>query len=222
MGTTNWELLWPKIWTALLQTLQMVTIAMVLASIFGVLLGLVLYSTRPGHILANKFVFALLNGVINVIRPIPFIIFIVAIGPLTRAVIGTTIGTNAAIFALTIVASLSIARIVENNLVAVDPGAIEAGRAMGARPLRILFTIVVPEGLGALILGLTYMMVALIDATAVAGLVGGGGLGDLAMVYGYQRFDSTVMLVIIVFLIILVQLAQYGGNALSRKILRRG
>ena len=105
---------------------------------------------------------------------------------------------------------------------AVDPGTIEAGRAMGARPLRILFTIVVPEGLGALILGLTYMMVALIDATAVAGLVGGGGLGDLAMVYGYQRFDSTVMLVIIMILIVLVQLAQYGGNALSRKILRRG
>lgn len=222
MGTTNWDLLWPKILTALLQTLQMVTVAMILASIFGVLLGLVLYSTRPGHILANRFVFALLNGIINIIRPIPFIIFIVAIGPLTRTVIGTTIGTNAAIFALTIVASLSIARIVENNLVAVDPGTIEAGRAMGARPLRILFTIVVPEGLGALILGLTYMMVALIDATAVAGLVGGGGLGDLAMVYGYQRFDSTVMLVTIVILIVLVQLAQYGGNALSRKILRRG
>lgn len=222
MGTTNWDLLWPKILTALLQTLQMVTVAMILASIFGVLLGLVLYSTRPGHILANRFVFALLNGIINIIRPIPFIIFIVAIGPLTRTVIGTTIGTNAAIFALTIVASLSIARIVENNLVAVDPGTIEAGRAMGARPMRILFTIVVPEGLGALILGLTYMMVALIDATAVAGLVGGGGLGDLAMVYGYQRFDSTVMLVIIVILIVLVQLAQYGGNALSRKILRRG
>ncbi|MFJ2620400.1 methionine ABC transporter permease [Glutamicibacter sp. NPDC087344] len=222
MGNTDWSLLWPKIFTALLQTLQMVSIAMILASIFGLLLGLVLYSTRPGHILANRFVFVVLNALINIIRPIPFIIFIVAIGPLTRAVIGTTIGTEAAIFALTIVASLSIARIVENNLVAVDPGVIEAGRAMGARPLRILFTIVVPEGLGALILGLTYMMVALIDATAVAGIVGGGGLGDLAMVYGYQRFDSTVMLVIIIFLIALVQLAQFGGNALSRKILRRG
>lgn len=222
MGTTDWSTLWPKIWSAGLQTLQMVTISMVLASIFGLLLGLILYSTRPGHILANRFVFAVLNAVINIIRPIPFIIFIVAIGPLTRTVIGTTIGTGAAIFALTIVASLSIARIVENNLVAVDPGVIEAGRAMGARSLRILFTIVVPEGLGALILGLTYMVVALIDATAVAGIVGGGGLGDLAMVYGYQRFDSTVMFVIIIFLIVLVQLAQFGGNALSRKILRRG
>lgn len=222
MGSTDWSLLWPKIFSAGLQTLQMVTISMLLASVFGLLIGLVLYSTRPGHLLANKFVFAVLNAVINVIRPIPFIIFIVAIGPLTRSVIGTTIGTGAAIFALTIVASLSIARIVETNLVAVDPGVIEAGRAMGARSLRILFTIVVPEGLGALILGLTYMVVALIDATAVAGIVGGGGLGDLAMVYGYQRFDSTVMFVIIVFLIILVQLAQFGGNALSRKILRRG
>ncbi len=222
MGTTDWSSLWPKIGAASLQTLQMVTVTMILATVFGLLIGLVLYSTRPGHILANRFVFAALNSLINIIRPIPFIIFIVAIGPLTRAVIGTTIGTEAAIFALTIVASLSIARIVENNLVAVDPGVIEAGRAMGARPLRILFTIVVPEGLGALILGLTYIVVALIDATAVAGIVGGGGLGDLAMVYGYQRFDSTVMFVIIIFLIVLVQLAQWGGNALSRKILRRG
>ncbi|WP_239464056.1 methionine ABC transporter permease [Glutamicibacter protophormiae] len=222
MGTTDWSSLWPKIGAASLQTLQMVTVTMILATVFGLLIGLVLYSTRPGHILANRFVFAALNSLINIIRPIPFIIFIVAIGPLTRAVIGTTIGTEAAIFALTIVASLSIVRIVENNLVAVDPGVIEAGRAMGARPLRILFTIVVPEGLGALILGLTYIVVALIDATAVAGIVGGGGLGDLAMVYGYQRFDSTVMFVIIIFLIVLVQLAQWGGNALSRKILRRG
>lgn len=222
MGTTNWETLWPKIGAAALQTLHMVTLTMVLATIFGLALGLVLYSTRPGHILANKVVFGTLNALINVIRPIPFIIFIVAIGPLTRQVIGTTIGTQAAIFALTIVASLSIARIVENNLVAVDPGVIEAGRAMGARPLRILFTIVVPEGLGALILGLTYIVVALIDATAVAGLVGGGGLGDLAMVYGYQRFDTGVMVVVIVFLIAFVQLAQLGGNALSRRILRRG
>lgn len=222
MGTTDWEALWPKIWVAALQTLQMVTVTMVLATIFGVILGLVLYSTRPGHLLQNKLVFGLLNAVINIIRPIPFIIFIVAIGPLTRAVIGTTIGTEAAIFALTIVASLSIARIVENNLVAVDPGVIEAGRAMGARPLRILFTILVPEGLGPLILGLTYIVVALIDFTAVAGIVGGGGLGDLAMVYGYQRFDTGVMVAVIVFLIALVQLAQFGGNQLSRWILRRG
>jgi len=219
---TDWETLLPVLVESFQQTVVMVAVTVLISGIGGLLIGTALYATRPGNVLANRFVFGVLNALVNVIRPIPFIIFIVAIGPLTRAVIGTTIGTNAAIFALTIVASLSIARIVENNLVAVDPGAIEAGRAMGARPLRILFTIVVPEGLGALILGLTYMMVALIDATAVAGLVGGGGLGDLAMVYGYQRFDSTVMLVIIVFLIILVQLAQYGGNALSRKILRRG
>ena len=222
MGQTDWSKLWPRIGDAAFETLQMVTISMILASVFGILIALLLYSTRPGHILDNKFVYFALNAIINVIRPIPFIIFIVAIGPVTRAVIGTTIGTTAAIFALTIVASLSIARVIEQNLVAVEPGVIEAGRAMGARPLRILFTIVMPEALGPMILGLTFMLVALIDATAVAGIVGGGGLGDLAMVYGYQRFDTTVMITIILFLIVFVQISQFAGNKLSRVILRRG
>jgi D-methionine transport system permease protein len=156
--------LWPKIWTALLQTLQMVTVSFVLATALGVVLGLVLYSTRRGNLLQNAAVFTTLNAVINVIRPIPFIILIVAISPLTRVVIGTSIGTGAAIFALTIVATFSIARIAETNLVAVDRGSVEAGAAMGASPLRVLVTIVVPEALGPLVLGLTYIFVALVDA----------------------------------------------------------
>jgi len=160
-----------------------------------------------------------LNAVINVVRPIPFIILIVAISPLTRAVIGTSIGTGAAIFALTIVATFSIARIAETNLVAVDRGAVEAGAAMGASPLRVLGTIVVPEALGPLTLGLTYIFVALVDATAVAGLVGGGGLGNLAITYGYQRFDTVVMVTVIVLIIVLVQAAQLLGNRVARRVL---
>jgi len=211
--------LWPKIVTALLQTLQMVTVSFVLATVLGLVLGLVLYSTRRGNLLQNAVVFTSLNAVINVIRPIPFIILIVAISPLTRVVIGTSIGTEAAIFALTIVATFSIARIAETNLVAVDRGSVEAGAAMGASPVRVLATIVVPEALGPLVLGLTYIFVALVDATAVAGLVGGGGLGNLAITYGYQRFDTFVMVTVIVLIIVLVQVAQLLGNLVARKVL---
>ena len=219
MRELDLDVLAPKIWTALLQTLQMVTVSFVLATVLGLLLGLVLYATRRGALLQNAVVFGVLNGVINVVRPIPFIILIVAISPLTRVVVGTSIGTGAAIFALTIAATFSIARIAETNLVAVDPGTVEAGAAMGASPLRVLLTIVVPEALGPLTLGLTYIFVALVDATAVAGLVGGGGLGNLAITYGYQRFDTVVMVTVIVVIIVLVQAAQLLGNLVARRVM---
>ncbi len=134
---------------------------------------------------------------------------------------GTTIGTAAAVFPMTIAASFVIARVVENNLVSIDPGIIEAAKAMGASPLQIIFGVLIPEALGPLILGLTFITVGLIDFSAMAGTVGGGGLGDLAMTYGYQRFDASVMLVTIVILIVLVQIAQFAGNVISRKFLRR-
>ncbi|MDQ4137992.1 MAG: ABC transporter permease subunit [Actinomycetota bacterium] len=219
MRDIDLDALLPKIWTALLQTLQMVTVSFLIAAVCGVLLGIVLYATRKGNILQNAVVFGVLNTIINVVRPIPFIILIVAISPLTRVVVGTSIGTEAAIFPLTIVAAIAIARIAETNLVAVDPGTIEAGTAMGARPLRVLLTIVIPESLGPLVLGLTYILVALVDATAVAGVVGGGGLGNLALTYGWQRFDFFVMAVVITLLIVIVQLAQLLGNLVSRKVL---
>jgi D-methionine transport system permease protein len=219
MRDIDLDALLPKILTALLQTLQMVTVSFLIAAVAGVLLGIVLYATRKGNILQNAIVFGVLNTIINVVRPIPFIILIVAISPLTRVVVGTSIGTEAAIFPLTIVAAIAIARIAETNLVAVDPGTIEAGTAMGARPLRVLLTIVIPESLGPLVLGLTYILVALVDATAVAGVVGGGGLGNLALTYGWQRFDFFVMAVVITLLIVLVQVAQLLGNLVSRKVL---
>jgi len=146
---------------------------------------------------------------------------LVAIAPLTRAVIGTTIGTAAAIFPMTIAASFSVARVVENNLVSIDPGIIEAAKAMGAGPFRIIFEIIIPEAIGPLILGLTFVTIGLIDFSAMAGTVGGGGLGNLAMTYGYQRFDTSVMIVTVVILILLVQIAQLIGNYLSRIFLRR-
>jgi D-methionine transport system permease protein len=213
------DALLPRITKALFETLLMVSVSFVLATVLGLLLGLLLYATRPGNLLQNRGVFGGLNLLINVVRPIPFLIVAVSLIPFTRLLIGTSIGPQAAIVPLTLVASVAIARIAESNLVAVDPGAIEAGAAMGARPARVLFTIVVPESLGPLTLGLTYILVALVDATAVAGVLGGGGLGDLAMKYGYQRFDWLVIGIIVLILIVLVQFAQLLGNWISRKVM---
>lgn len=217
----DWSTFWPRIVEATGETLFMVATTLVFGSIFGIMLGLLLYVTRENNILENKLVFQILNFIINLIRPIPFIIFLVAISPVTRSVVGTTIGTTAAIFPMTIVACFSIARIVENNLVSIDAGVIEAAQAMGASPARIIFTVLIPEALGPLVLGLTFMSISLIDFSAVAGTVGGGGLGHIAMTYGYQRFDTSVMLVTVIILIVMVQVAQWLGNTLSKKIMRR-
>ena len=217
----DWSTFWPRIVEATGETLFMVATTLVFGSIFGIMLGLLLYVTRENNILENKFVFQVLNFLINLIRPVPFIIFLVAISPVTRSVVGTTIGTTAAIFPMTIVACFSIARIVENNLVSIDQGVIEAAQAMGASPSRIIFTVLIPEALGPLVLGLTFMSISLIDFSAVAGTVGGGGLGHIAMTYGYQRFDTSVMVVTVVILILMVQLAQWLGNTISKKIMRR-
>jgi D-methionine transport system permease protein len=217
----DWSTFWPRIVEATGETLIMVIATLIFGSIIGISLGLLLFVTRENNILENKAVSRVLNILINIIRPIPFIIFLVAISQLTRLVVGTTIGTTAAIFPMTIVASFVVARVVENNLVSIDPGVIEAAQAMGASPLRIIFTVLIPEALGPLILGLTFVSVSLIDFSAVAGTVGGGGLGHIAMTYGYQRFDASVMIVTVVILILMVQLAQWIGNTLSRKIMRR-
>jgi D-methionine transport system permease protein len=209
----------PRVARALFETLYMVTISFFLASIIGLILGIFLYATRPGQLLHSRVAHTTLNIIVNTLRPIPFIILLIALTPLTRALIGTSIGPSAAIIPLTIAASVGIARVAETNLVAVDPGVVEAATAVGARPLHILFGFVVREAFGPLILSLTFIFVALIDATAVAGAVGGGGLGNLALTYGYQRFDYAIMLLIILVLIGLVQLVQFLGNRLARRFI---
>lgn len=206
----------PKVARALGETLFMVSVAFFLASVIGLILGIFLYATRPGQLLHSRIVHTTLNIVVNTLRPIPFIILLIALTPLTRALIGTSIGPAAAILPLTIAASVGIARVAESNLVAVDPGVIEAAKSFGASPLHILFGFVVREAFGPLLLSLTFIFVALIDATAVAGAVGGGGLGNLALTYGYQRFDYAVMILIIIVLIALVQLVQFIGNRIAR------
>ena len=209
----------PRFLKALAETGIMVSVSFLGAAIIGLLLGLLLYASRPGNLLQNRVVFAVLNVLINVIRPIPFLIVAIALIPLTRLVFGTGLGPLPAALPLILVASVAIARVSESNLVAVDPGTIEAGAAMGASPARVLFTIVVPEALGPLTLGLTYILVALVDATAVAGVVGAGGLGDLAMKFGYARFDWITVIVVVISLVLLVQLAQWLGNSIAKRVI---
>lgn len=217
----NWDVLRPIFWQSTWETLQMVITTLVLGGFFGLILGVLLYTTRKGSVLENKWVYNLLNVVVNFVRPIPFIIFIVAIGPLTLSLVGTTIGTKAAIFALIIAATFGISRIVEQNLVSIDPGVVEAAQAMGASPFRIITRVLLPEALGPLILGYTFVFISVVDMTAVAGSVGGGGLGNFAIVYGYQRFNWWVTWAAVLTIIVLVQFAQFFGNWLSNKALRR-
>jgi len=209
----------PRFLRAIGETLIMVGVSFVAASIIGILLALWLYASRPGNLLENRYVYAVINFIINLIRPVPFLIVAIAVVGLTRIVFGTSLGPLAATLPLTIVASVAIARVIETNLVAVDPGAVEAGTAMGASPVRVLFTVVIPESLGPMVLGLTYIVVALVDATAVAGVLGAGGLGDLALKYGWARFDYTVIWIVVITLVILVQAIQAIGNAIARKVM---
>ncbi|MDK8809700.1 methionine ABC transporter permease [Corynebacterium sp. MSK035] len=203
------------------QTLYMVCVAMLIGGVAGLAIGVLLYTTRDGGVLRNTFVYQVLNVLINFVRPIPFIILVTAIGPLTKNVVGTTIGTEAAVFVMSIAATFAIARLVEQNLMSIDPGVIEAARAMGASPWRIIRTVVVPEALGPLVLGYTFAFIAVVDMSAMAGYIGGGGLGNFAITYGYQAFDWNVTLVTTLVIIFIVQLAQIFGNWLSKKIMRR-
>ncbi|TDC50911.1 ABC transporter permease [Jiangella ureilytica] len=217
----DWSELSPILWESVRETLYIVGVTVGSGGLLGLVLGVLLYATRRGNLLENVVVFSILNVAVNVVRPIPFIIFITAVGPVTLAVVGTTIGNDAVIFAMSIMATFVTARIVEQNLVATDPGVIEAARAMGASRLRILVTVLVPEALAPLILGYTFLLIGIVDMSALAGYVGGGGLGNFAIVYGYQRFNWEVTLVTVLVIIGMVQLAQLLGNWLARKALHR-
>lgn len=208
-------------WQASLETLYIVAITLTLGGLGGLLLGVVLYATRPGGLAAQRGVHVVTNVVVNFFRPIPFVIFIAAAQPAARLVVGTGIGNRAIIFALSVAAAFGISRIVEQNLVSVPPGVLEAARAMGAGRLRTILTVLLPEALGPLVLGYTFALVAIVDMSAVAGVVGGGGLGAFALNYGYRQFDPVVTWAAVLVIIAFVQLCQFAGNRLSRKALRR-
>lgn len=206
---------------ALLETLQMVAVSGAIASLLGIPLGVVLIVTGPGHILERRGANAVLGTIVNAARSTPFIILMVAIIPFTRFVVGTSIGTAAAIVPLTIAATPFIARLVEASLREVDRGLIEAAQAMGASPLQIITKVLVPEALPGIVAGITITLVSLTGFSAMAGFVGGGGLGDLGIRYGYQRFQGDVMAAVVVILIVLVQAIQSAGDLLARRLNKR-
>lgn len=203
---------------SLWETVYMVGVSAVAAALAGIPLGVVLVVTDRGHILENLALNRALGAIVNAARSTPFIILMVAIIPLTRLIVGTSIGTEAAIVPLSIAAIPFVGRIVENALKEVDRGVVEAAKAMGATPRQIILKVLLPEALPAIVLGLTLTVVSLIGYSAMAGAVGGGGLGDLAIRYGYQRFRADVMLATIVVLIAQVQLVQSCGELLARRL----
>ena len=206
---------------ATLQTLYMVAVSAVLGTVFGLPLGVFLATSQRGELLSAPWLNKVLGLIVNATRSVPFIILVVAIIPFTRMIAGTSIGTTAAIVPLTIAAVPFIARLVENAIREVDAGLIEAARAMGATPYQIIRKVLVPEALRGITLGLTLAVVSLIGYSAMVGAVGGEGLGDLGIRYGYQRFMPDVMLAVVVILIVMVQLVQSIGEWIAARVDKR-
>jgi D-methionine transport system permease protein len=211
----------PELWAATFETLYVVSLALLFGGSLGLLLGLALYATRPGSLFPHRFVFGVLNVIVNFFRPIPFVILLAAVQPIARSLGIPGIGPEFGIFAITIGSMFAISRIVEQNLLTVRPGILEAARAAGASRSRILFRLIPREALGPLILGYTFIVVALVDMTAIAGAVAAGGLGEFAIVYGFKQFNPAVTWAAVLIIIVIVQGVQFLGNALARQVLRR-
>ncbi len=203
------------------ETLYMVAVAALIATAFGLPLGIFLATSGKGELFAAPWVNRVLGVIVNATRSTPFIILVVAIIPFTRLIAGTSIGTSAAIVPLTIAATPFIARLIEGAIREVDQGLVEAARAFGASPLQIVLKVLVPEALPGIVLGLTLAIVSLLGFSAMVGAVGGGGLGDLGIRYGYQRFMPEMMLAVVVVLIVLVQAVQTIGDRLARHLNKR-
>lgn len=212
---------WPEIGRACLDTLAMLSGSLLLSILFGLPLGVLLYLTGERGLLANRFGNVVLGALVNVLRSVPFIILLIVMIPLTMALVGTSLGVAGAIPPLVVGAAPFYARLVESALREVDRTTIEATQAMGATTRQIVTGALIPEALPGLIAGATVTAVALVSFTAMAGVVGAGGLGDLAIRFGYQRFQTDVMVVTVVLLVALVQLIQYGGDRLARRVTRR-
>lgn len=203
---------------AIFETLYMTFTTMVIATLLGIIIATVLYVTRKKGLYENTVVNAILNMAVNIVRSLPFIILLFAIIPFTRLVIGTAIGTEATIVPLVMYSAPYIGRLIESALLEVDSGVIEAGKSVAASKLRIILRFVYPEALPTIINNLTIATIGVIGATAMAGTVGGGGLGYLALAYGYQRFNGEVMFITVALLIIIVQIIQFVGNRISRAL----
>ena len=203
---------------ALGETVYMVIVSMAIATALGVPLGVLLNVTGQGQILESPILNKVVGSIVNAVRSIPFIILMVAIIPLTRFIVGSAIGTTAAMVPLVIASIPFIGRQVETSLKEVPYGLIEAALAMGATPFQIITRVLLPESMPSIVAQLTTVIIALVGESAMAGAIGGGGLGDLAIRYGYQRFRPDVMLATVIILIVLVQVVQFAGNRLAKRL----
>mgnify|MGYP000952907281 CR=1 FL=1 len=200
------------------ETVYMVVLSTVFSYLLGLPLGVILVVTSPGHIMENKPINRVLGWIINAVRSIPFIIFLILIIPITRLLVGTYIGTVASIVPLTLAAIPFVARLVETSLKEIEWGLIEAALSMGAGTWSIITKVMLPEAKPSLILGVAITAISLVGYSAMAGIVGGGGLGTLAYYYGYQRYDNSIMWPTVIVLIILVQGVQMLGDNLAQRI----
>ena len=211
----------PLLSKALGETVYMVVVSMIVATIIGVPRGVLLHTTSKGQILESPAVNRVVGAIVNAVRSIPFIILLVAIIPFTRLLVGTAIGTTAAMVPLVIAAIPFIGRQVETSLKEVPFGLVEAAQSMGATPAQIIWKVLLPESMSSIVAQLTTVIISLVGESAMAGAVGGGGLGDLAIRYGYQRFRPEIMLATVIILIVLVQLVQFVGNTLAKRLDKR-
>ncbi|PZW46135.1 MULTISPECIES: methionine ABC transporter permease [unclassified Pseudomonas] len=215
------SLLFERLWQGLLDTLLMVGVSSLLALLAGIPLAVFLVTSSRGGIFEAPRLNRVLGAIVNLFRSIPFLILMVALIPFTRLVVGTTYGVWAAVVPLTIAATPFFARIAEVSLREVDHGLIEAAQAMGCRRRHIVWHVLLPEALPGIVGGFTITLVTMINSSAMAGAIGAGGLGDLAYRYGYQRFDTQVMLTVIVVLVVMVSFIQFGGDRLAQRLNKR-
>lgn len=219
LGANAWMV--DKVLIATWETIYMVAISTFLSYVVGLPLGVVLVTTSEGHILENKGFNQVLGSIVNAVRSIPFIVFLILIIPLTRLIVGTSIGTIASIVPLTLAAIPFVARLVETSLKEIEWGLIEAALSMGANAWQVISKVLLPEAMPSLNLGVAITTINLVGYSAMAGIVGGGGLGTLAYYYGYQRYENGIMWITVIVLVILVQLVQMLGDTLAAKISNR-
>ncbi|PHV14428.1 methionine ABC transporter ATP-binding protein [Janthinobacterium sp. BJB1] len=211
----------PEIWVALGQTMTMLGIGLTAAILIGGPLGILLFLVSEGQSLENRPLSAILGWLVNTVRSFPFIILLVALTPFTRIIAGTSIGPLAASVPLSFAAIPYLARLVEQNLREVPRGVIEAAHAMGASELQIIFRVLLVEARSGLVLALTVLSISFLSYSAVAGVVGGGGIGDLAIRYGYYRFETDIMVATVAILIVLVQTIQFAGTRIAKRLDKR-
>ncbi|MEA5033573.1 MAG: methionine ABC transporter permease [Sphaerochaeta sp.] len=218
------NILFSLVWNATIETLAMVFASTAFSMILGLPLGILLCVTGPeaqGGIIPKPILNNVLGRIVNVLRSFPFIILMILLFPLSRIIVGTSIGTMATIVPLSIAAAPFVARIIESAVKEVDPGVIQAARAMGSTTNQIIMKVLIPEAMPALVSGVTLTIINLIGYSAMAGAIGGGGLGDLAIRYGYQRFRPDVMLVSVIVILVLVEVVQVLGNKISARMMAR-